>query len=106
MFSGPPRAFATPAHAAGRARPAAVTGASGRSSFFAEAADVLSPRIVRPVRHVDLPLAQWVEGAEANGLLPAYAVMLGGLFDVIRGGHTCRPACRIALDRPPTSIAA
>jgi hypothetical protein len=50
----------------------------------AEAADVLSRA---SGASSDLPLAQRVEGAEANGLPLAYAVVLGELLDVIRGGH-------------------
>ena len=51
--------------------------------------------------------AQWVEGAEANGLPPTYAGMLGGLFDVIRGGHDAHLSTGVqdALGRPPTSFA-
>ena len=75
---------------------------------FAEAADVLSARLGRPVRHVDLPVEQWVAGAAANGLPADYAGMLGGLFDVIRGGHDAHTSTGVqdALGRPPTSFAA
>jgi uncharacterized protein YbjT (DUF2867 family) len=73
---------------------------------FAEVAASLTPIVGREVRHVDLPVADWVAGAEANGLPPAYAGMLGGLFDVIRGGHDAHLSTGVqdALGRPPTSL--
>ena len=54
----------------------------------------------------DLPVAAWA-GAAANGLPPAYAGMLGGLFDVIRGGHDAHLSTGVqdALGRPPASLA-
>ena len=74
---------------------------------FAEAAAVLTPHVGHEVRHVDLPVAEWVAGAEANGLPPAYAGMLGGLFDVIRNGYDAPLSTGVqdALGRPATSLA-
>lgn len=78
-----------------------------QSLTFAEVAAVLSMHAGHEVRYVDLPLADWVAGAEANGLPPAYAGMLGELFDVIRGGHDARLSTGVqdALGRPPASLA-
>ena len=74
---------------------------------FPEAATILSTHVGHPVRHVDLPVAEWVAGAEANGLPAAYAGMLGGLFDVIRDGHEARLSTGVqdALGRPATRFA-
>jgi uncharacterized protein YbjT (DUF2867 family) len=74
---------------------------------FAEAAAALSPHAGHQVRHVDVPVADWVAGAQANGLPPAYAAMLGGLFDVIRHGHDAYLSTGVqeALGRPPASLA-
>jgi uncharacterized protein YbjT (DUF2867 family) len=73
---------------------------------FAEAAALLSARAGHEVRHVDLPVADWVAGSEANGLPPEYAGMLGALFGVIRDGHDARLSSGVqdALGRPATSL--
>jgi uncharacterized protein YbjT (DUF2867 family) len=69
------------------AAPAAAYDVSGpRALTFAEVAQVLGGATGLAVRHVDLPVEAWRAGAEQNGLPPAYAQLLGGLFDVIRGG--------------------
>ena len=73
---------------------------------FAEVAAVLSTHVGHEVRHVDLPVADWVAGAEANGLPAAYAGMLGGLFGVVRDGHDAHLSTGVqdALGRPATSF--
>jgi uncharacterized protein YbjT (DUF2867 family) len=74
---------------------------------FAEAAAVLTQHFGHEVRHVDLPVTEWVAGAEANGLPAAYAGMLGALFGIIRDGHDAHLSTGVedALGRPPTSLA-
>jgi uncharacterized protein YbjT (DUF2867 family) len=74
---------------------------------FAEAAAVMSQHVGHEVRHVDLPVEEWIAGAEANGLPAAYAGMLGALFGVIRDGHDAHLSTGVqdALGRPPISLA-
>lgn len=76
-----------------------------RALTLAETAAVLTPYAGREVRHVDLPVEQWVEGAAANGLPLPYAQMLGGLFEVIRAGHEAAlsEGVQQALGREPAS---
>ena len=76
-----------------------------RALTLAETAAVLTPHVGREVRHVDLPVEQWVEGAAANGLPREYAQMLGGLFDVIRAGYEAplSDGVQQALGREPVS---
>jgi uncharacterized protein YbjT (DUF2867 family) len=73
---------------------------------FAEVAAVLSKHVGHEVRHVDLPLAEWIAAAESNRLPAAYAGMLGALFGVIRDGHDAHLSTGVqeALGRPPTSL--
>ncbi len=73
---------------------------------FGEAAQVLGERTGRPVAHVDVPVEQWVQGAQANGLPPEYAGMLGALFGLIRDGHDAHLSDGVqrALGRPATSF--
>jgi uncharacterized protein YbjT (DUF2867 family) len=73
---------------------------------FADVAAVLSRHVGREVRHVDLPLTEWIAAAESNGLPAAYAGMLGALFGVIRDGHDAHLSTGVqdALGRPPTSL--
>jgi uncharacterized protein YbjT (DUF2867 family) len=74
---------------------------------FAQAASVFSQHFGHEVRHVDLPISEWIAGAEGNGLPAAYAGMLGALFGVIRDGHDAYLSTGVqdALGRPPTSLA-
>ncbi len=76
-----------------------------RALTLAETAAVLAPYVGRAVRHVDLPVEQWVEGAAGNGLPREYAQLLGGLFEVIRAGHEAALSDGVqqALGRAPTS---
>jgi uncharacterized protein YbjT (DUF2867 family) len=76
-----------------------------RALTLAETAAVLAPHVGRDVRHVDLPVEQWVEGAAANGLPRDYAQLLGGLFEVIRAGHEAplSDGVQQALGREPVS---
>lgn len=76
-----------------------------RALTMAETAEVLSPYAGREVRHVDLPLEQWVQGAAQNGLPEDYARMLGGLFEVIRAGYEAAISTGVqdALGRGATS---
>jgi uncharacterized protein YbjT (DUF2867 family) len=76
-----------------------------RALTLAETAAVLAPYAGRDVRHVDLPVEQWVEGAAAGGLPRDYAQMLGGLFEVIRAGHEAplSDGVQQALGREPVS---
>ena len=81
---------------------------SGPESLsFAEAAVVLSQHVGHEVRHVDLPVTEWIADAEGNGLSAAYAGMLGALFSVIRDGHDdhLSTGVQLALGRPSTSLA-
>jgi uncharacterized protein YbjT (DUF2867 family) len=77
-----------------------------RALNFAEAAAVLSPHAGRDVRHVDLPVDEWVAAAVANGLPATYAQMLGMLFNLIREGHDAGVSDGVprALGRPATSF--
>jgi uncharacterized protein YbjT (DUF2867 family) len=74
---------------------------------FAQAAQVLSEAVGKPVQHVDVPVDDWVAGAAANGLPAEYAGMLGGLMTLIREGHDAAvsPGVEEALGRPATSFA-
>jgi len=73
---------------------------------FGEAAHVLGEHTGRRVTHVDLPVDEWVQGAQANGLPPEYAVMLGALFGLIRDGHDAylSDGVQRALGRSATSF--
>lgn len=73
---------------------------------FGEAAQLLGERTGRPVAHVDVPVDQWVQGAQANGLPPEYAGMLGALFGLIRDGHDAHLSNGVqrALGRPARSF--
>ena len=76
-----------------------------RALTLAETAAVLAPYAGRDIRHVDLPVEQWVEGAAAGGLPRDYAQLLGGLFEVIRAGHEAplSDGVQQALGREPVS---
>ncbi len=76
-----------------------------RALTLAETAAVLTPYAGREVRHVDLPVEQWVAGAADGGLPRGYAQLLGGLFEVIRAGHEAALSDGVqqALGRAPTS---
>ncbi|SFO18680.1 Uncharacterized conserved protein YbjT, contains NAD(P)-binding and DUF2867 domains [Geodermatophilus obscurus] len=76
-----------------------------RALTLTETAAVLAPYAGRAVRHVDLPVEQWVEDAAGNGLPREYAQLLGGLFEVIRAGHEAALSDGVqqALGRAPTS---
>jgi uncharacterized protein YbjT (DUF2867 family) len=76
-----------------------------RALTMAETAAVLTPYAGHEVRHVDVPVEQWVQGAADNGLPQEYAQMLGGLFDVIRAGYEAplSDGVQQALGRPATS---
>ena len=73
---------------------------------FTEAADVLAGHVGRPVRHVDVPLDQWLAGAAQSGLPQDYAGMLGMLFGLIAAGQDAHLSTGVqdALGRPPTSF--
>ena len=77
-----------------------------RALSFAEAAAVLSPHAGREVRHVDLPVEEWVNAAAANGLPADYAGMLGVIFTLIKDGHDAGLSDGVsrALGRPATSF--
>lgn len=94
---------------------AALTGAADLRAYdvsgpqalsFGEAAQTLGRHAGRPVRHVDLPVDAWVQGAQANGVPPAYAQMLGFQFTLIRDGHDAAvsPGVQQALGRPATAF--
>lgn len=89
---------ATEPGAYGLSGPAALT--------FGEAAQVLGERTGRPVAHVDVPVEQWVQGAQTNALPPEYAGMLGALFGLNRDGHDAHlpDGVQRALGRPATSF--
>jgi uncharacterized protein YbjT (DUF2867 family) len=76
-----------------------------RALTLAETAAVLTPYAGREVRHVDLPVEAWVQGAADDGLPPDYAQLLGGLFHVIRAGHEAgiSDGVQQVLGRPATS---
>ncbi len=89
------------------ATPAGAYDLSGpRALSFTEAAAVLSPHVGREVRHVDLPVEEWVKGAAANGLPADYAGMLGGIFTLIKDGHDAdlSDGVQRALRRPATAF--
>lgn len=90
----------------GAAEPRAYDVSGPRALTFGEAAEVLSPHAGRPVRHVDLPVEEWMAQAESNGLPPEYAGMLGFLFGLIRDGHDAAVSdgVQAALGRPATSF--
>ncbi len=89
------------------ATPAGAYDLSGpRALSFAEAAAVLSPHAGREVRHVDLPVEEWVKTATANGLPADYAGMLGVIFTLIKDGYDAGLSDGVsrALGRPATSF--
>jgi len=73
---------------------------------FAEVADVLAGHLGRPVRHVDVPLSQWLAGAVQSGLPQDYAGMLASLFTLIAAGQDAHLSTGVqdALGRPATSF--
>ncbi len=77
-----------------------------RALSFAEAAAVLTPHVRHEVRHVDLPVEEWVKEAEANGLPADYAGMLGMLFTLIKDDYDADLSDGVsrALGRPATSF--
>lgn len=91
----------------GRLAPGAYELSGPQALTFAEAAAVLAERTGRPVRHVDLPVEQWVAGAAGNGLPVEYAGQLGALLGLIRDGADAHLSDGVstALGRPPTSFA-
>lgn len=74
---------------------------------FAEVAEVLTGVLGRPVRHVDLPVQEWAQGAVAGGIPADYAELLGHLFTVIRDGHDAYVSDGVqqVLGRPASSFA-
>ncbi|WP_406101279.1 NmrA family NAD(P)-binding protein [Streptomyces sp. NBC_01003] len=74
----------------------------------AEVAGIIAGVIGRPVRHHDIEIDAWIDGAVAAGLVPAdYAVMLRWLTGTIAAGHGSRPDDDIlkVTRVPPTSFA-
>ncbi len=89
------------------AAPAGAYDLSGpRALSFGDAAAVLSTHAGREVRHVDLPVDEWVAGAVANGLPADYAGMLGAIFALIKDGNDAEVSDGVhrALGRPATSF--
>ena len=88
----------------GAAAPGAYDLSGPAALTLGEAAEVLGDRTGRPVRHVDLPVEQWVRGAQGNGLPAEYAAMLGAPFALIRSGRDAHlsDGVQAALGRPAT----
>lgn len=83
----------------------ALSGTSAHT--FAEAAALLAELLGRPVRHVDLPSAEWATMTSSAFGVPAdYAAFLAGRFDAIRAGRDAHVSDGVAqaLGREPTSL--
>lgn len=92
----------------GRHAGAAYTLTGPAPVSFAEAAEVISKEIGRPVSYVDIDRAEWIEVSVGAGVPADYATMLAGLFDVIRSGAGRSTTATVAevLGREPVSFSA
>jgi len=77
-----------------------------RALSLGEAGEVLSQHVGRMVRHVDLPVQDWIAQAISGGLPQDYADMLGMLFALIRDGYDAEVSGGVqrALGRSSTSF--
>lgn len=92
----------TPGHAG-----AAYDLSGSEAITFGAAAALLSERLGREIRHVDITAEQFVAGAVAGGVPADYAAMLAGLFDIIRQGWDASVSDGVerVLGRPARSFA-